>query len=149
MSEHDDGFDFFSTGKGPEFHFFASQEDENDQGPPFAFAQANGIQYIKTPFGLFTLMIAQGGNVAELGQIVAALFKGGMTTKLLESLSDLIEKMPELKTTLEGVPQLMELLETAKIVIAMEESAGATPRKSSRPPTGMTFARLANAISLN
>jgi hypothetical protein len=149
MSNGDDGFDFFTTGKGPEFHFFAHNDDEDDKGPPFAFAQANGVQYIKTPFGMFTLMVSQGGNIAELGQIVAAMFKGGMTTKLLDTLSDLISKMPELKSTLEGVPQLMELLETAKIVIAMEETASGPARKSARPPSGMTFARLANAISLN
>lgn len=150
----DELWNFFQSGPndgGEEFEFFPLAEPIQGGEMPFALMANETTQILKTPFGVFKISINAGGQIAELGVVIQSIFKEGMTLQLLERLTRLIAELPQVREKLQQAPQLLELLESAKLVIAAQAVlGGAKPGisvKSRR--SGMTFARARDAVHLN
>jgi len=153
---HDEMWNFFQSSSGSggsdDFEFFPINDPVEGGEMPFALMANETTQILKTPFGVFKISIVAGGPIAELGTVIQSIFKEGMTLVLLERLTRLIAELPEVREKLKQAPQLMELLESAKLVIAAQSimsggGPGGGQSKSRR--SGMTFARARDAVHQN
>jgi hypothetical protein len=147
-------WNFFQSGSNEsseEFEFFPLAEPIEGGEMPFALMANETTQILKTPFGVFKISIVAGGPIAELGSVIQSIFKEGMTLVLLERLTRLIAELPQVREKLQQAPQLLELLESAKLVIAAQAVLGGSKAgisvKTRR--SGMTFARARDAVHLN
>lgn len=153
MGDTDDTYDFFQSAPSnkEDFEFFPIPDSGEGSDVPFALMANETTQILKTPFGVFKIAITANGPLAELAKVIAEIFRHGMSLQLLEQLTRLIAQLPEVREKLKMAPQVLELLESAKLVIAAGGPSMESPKsiRARRKASGMTFARALDAVHLN
>jgi hypothetical protein len=142
-----------------DFAFYPSAE-VNVGDDAFSSEIFGVFRAFKTPFGTFHIKLEAGGKLGELRDLLTELYDEGMSVPRIEKLSALIDTLPEVKAVVEKTPHLKELLEGAKIVLAlaamgpekilqMLREASADAEKGMRARKPLTLEQARGSMSMN
>jgi hypothetical protein len=141
-----------NDGDAFEFYPIPENDPESEDGIPFALITDGENQILKTPFGVFKIAADATGPLGELAAHIKKLFTEGVNSEGLEHLARLIAALPEVQQALEQVPQLKELLEQARVMLAaagLEAGGSMSGGKPRFNPPKLAFDRVRNTVCLN